>query len=64
MAEYSAGNSFVGEDWECECYDSSDPVVQTGSINTTVLLQCEPGERRGDDVSGESNEPLLEHLID
>ena len=51
MAEFSTENSFVGEDWESECYDSaapSDRVVQP-SNNISLLLEHESSER--DDIS-------------
>lgn len=47
MAEFSAENSFVGEDWESECYDSSPcaPLVQTSGVCRPV--EHKPPERDG-----------------
>ena len=57
MAEYCTDNSLVGEDWECECYDLADHVVQTGN-NVSFLLQSESSSSKRDDVNGESNQVL------
>jgi len=53
MAEYSAGNSAVGEDWESECYE---PVASSAVLQTRATLEvCSPSvyvSSEHDDVSG------------
>jgi len=49
MAGFSAENSFVGEDWDSECYDSAPcyPVMQ----NSGACRPVEYGSSERDDIS-------------
>ena len=54
MAEFSAQNCFVGEDWESECYDSA-PFNEVVHTKGPIFLDVSPVEQcrssKHDDVS-------------